>query len=123
MKAEIPSATPAHTPSASGSATPISTAGPSMGSVTSDNASALIADDEDDDTSTLAQSGTIGGSVKAKDKSPPPSPMDNSKKKPEPKSANLVGKINNLITTDLGNINDAREFIFLRTSFHPPLSL
>lgn len=126
MKAEIPSATPAHTPSASGSATPISTAGPSMGSTTPDNASSLVAGDEDNDTSTLAQSGTTGGSVRGKDKSPPSSPVDNSKKKPEPtepESANLVGKINNLITTDLGNITDARDFIFVRTSFHPPHSL
>jgi hypothetical protein len=30
-----------------------------------------------------------------------------------PKADNLVGKINNLVTTDMANVIDARDFLFL----------
>ncbi|KAF8528012.1 hypothetical protein BU17DRAFT_81241 [Hysterangium stoloniferum] len=33
-------------------------------------------------------------------------------------SSNLVGKINNLITTDLGNVTDGRDFIYYGNFFH-----
>lgn len=31
---------------------------------------------------------------------------------------NLVGKMNNLVTTDLNNITQGRDFLLLRTNFH-----
>ncbi|KDR83054.1 hypothetical protein GALMADRAFT_238844 [Galerina marginata CBS 339.88] len=64
-----------------------------------------------DSQSTLTVS-TIKG--KAKDTSPPPPKTSPAKKvTPDKKDANLIGKINNLVTTDLGNITDARDFIML----------
>ena len=56
----------------------------------------------------------------AKSTSPPPPPSPSSSAKLEEKSedsspsgANLAGRINNLISTDLENITDSRDFMFL----------
>lgn len=35
---------------------------------------------------------------------------------PPPSSGNLIGKINNLVTTDLSNLIDGRDFLFIGTS-------
>ena len=40
----------------------------------------------------------------------------------EDRSSNLVGKINNLVTTDLANITNARDFLFIRALEFPLLS-
>ena len=44
-------------------------------------------------------------------RSPPASPADS--KSEESKTSNLVGKINNLVSTDLGNITEGRDFLFV----------
>ncbi|KAG9103574.1 hypothetical protein FRC06_009826 [Ceratobasidium sp. 370] len=57
----------------------------------------------------VASTSSIGGKGKGKDE-------DKDKKKEEEKdadSANLVGKINNLMSTDLGNITEGRDFLFV----------
>ncbi|QRW14592.1 ABC transporter transmembrane region [Ceratobasidium sp. AG-Ba] len=57
----------------------------------------------------VASSSSIKGKGKDEDK-------DEDKKKDEEKSAessNLVGKINNLMSTDLGNITEGRDFLFV----------
>ncbi|KAH7883936.1 hypothetical protein F5I97DRAFT_2075294 [Phlebopus sp. FC_14] len=40
-------------------------------------------------------------------------------KKPQSSADNLVGKINNLVTTDLGNITDGRDFLFKQALILP----
>ena len=68
--------------------------------------------------STITKSSAAKG--KGKDTSssastPAPAPKKEEKKDDEKKDKedNLVGKINNLVTTDLGNIIDSRDFLFL----------
>ncbi|KAF8956519.1 multidrug resistance-associated ABC transporter [Flammula alnicola] len=67
-----------------------------------------------DSQSTTTDASTKG---KAKDDSPPPNPAPAAiavaPVKETKNEANLVGKINNLVTTDLGNIVDARDFLLL----------
>jgi hypothetical protein len=41
---------------------------------------------------------------------------DGAKPEADAKAANLVGKINNFVTTDLGNITDGRDFLFVGES-------
>lgn len=57
---------------------------------------------------------TVKGKGKAKkDGSVAPSITPSTAGKSEKKSENLVGKINNFISTDLGNITDARDLLFM----------
>lgn len=68
--------------------------------------------------STVTKSSSVKG--KGMDTSSPasssaPAPKKDEKKdEKKDKEDNLVGKINNLVTTDLGNIIDSRDFLFLR---------
>ncbi|KAF9243735.1 hypothetical protein BU15DRAFT_71860 [Melanogaster broomeanus] len=60
-------------------------------------------------TSTL-DSSTAKGKQKSKDKV---EDAETQAKKPKSSADNLVGKINNLVTTDLGNIIDGRDFLLV----------
>ncbi|KAF5309503.1 hypothetical protein D9619_012343 [Psilocybe cf. subviscida] len=84
----------------------------------SQSATAVSTDGTD---STISKSSVAKG--KGKDTSsstgsPAPAPKKDEKKdeKDKDKEDNLVGKINNLVTTDLGNIIDSRDFLFLLIS-------
>ena len=55
---------------------------------------------------------TSNGPVKGKDSS---TLKNDTKSATKDKKKNLIGKINNLVTTDLGNIIDGREFILIST--------
>ena len=55
---------------------------------------------------------TSNGPVKGKDSS---TLKNDIKSATKDKKENLIGKINNLVTTDLGNIIDGREFILIST--------
>ena len=94
---------------------------------TPDNAS--IAEAEPDEGASGSQSSEDGTTVRAstlsgatattaKGKEPAKKGEDDKEKEKEKKeepagSGNLVGKINNLVTTDLANIIDGRDFLFL----------
>ena len=56
-------------------------------------------------------SATSRGKQKVTDAQPSEEPT---KKKEHPDAGNLVGKINNLVTTDLANVTNARDFLYLR---------
>jgi len=58
---------------------------------------------------------TLSNSKKGKGKETHSSilPEKKPKKDAVKKDSNLIGKINNLVTTDLGNIGDARDFLYL----------
>lgn len=74
-----------------------------------------------DGTTTAAASTSITGDANAQtpDKSisppPPPTPAPEQGKDEDssPSGTNLAGRINNLISTDLENITDSRDFMFL----------
>jgi ABC transporter transmembrane region len=60
----------------------------------------------------------VGPPTPSKNTSPPPTPLTPSKPNGQeedssPSGANLAGRINNLISTDLENITDSRDFMFL----------
>lgn len=82
-----------------------------------DNASPSGSSDE----ATLAgsQAGTLTGKSKAskgkgKDADAASTKSETTgKPKPQPTSRNLVGKLNNLVTTDLSNITSGRDFVML----------
>jgi hypothetical protein len=59
-------------------------------------------------SSTSVHSTSSKGKQKAKDSQ---APEDKGEK--EATAGNIVGKINNLVTTDLANITNARDFMFL----------
>ncbi|KAF8592008.1 P-loop containing nucleoside triphosphate hydrolase protein [Ramaria rubella] len=50
-----------------------------------------------------------------------PTPGPDGAKPVEAKASNLVGKINNFVSTDLGNITDGRDFLFI--AWYGPLQL
>ena len=58
-------------------------------------------------------SSTGQGKQKAKETQIPEEPTT---KSTDTNAGNLVGKINNLVTTDLANITNARDFLYLRRS-------
>lgn len=112
-------ATPAASPSGSDT----------KGSNTPDNASER-GDEEDDagaetETETVHSRTTTGGSTATASTAVAPAPAkgkDDSKKaeaakdvgkEAEKKGKNLVGKINNLVTSDLDNIVSGRDFLFI----------
>ncbi|KDR83050.1 hypothetical protein GALMADRAFT_866663 [Galerina marginata CBS 339.88] len=66
------------------------------------------------EASTDSQSTLTASTIKGKAKAtfPPKTPAAK-KATADRKDANLIGKINNLVTTDLGNITDARDFLLL----------
>ena len=65
------------------------------------------------DSSSDSQS-TSNGPVKGKDSSALKSDTK-SATKDKKEAQNLIGKVNNLVTTDLGNIVDGRDFLFIST--------
>lgn len=86
------------------------------------------------ETASVAESSqTAGGEADAEEESSATAASDKGKAKQSPtltskappakkdipskKDTNLIGKINNLVTTDLGNITDARDFLMLSSSF------
>ena len=68
------------------------------------------------DSSSDSQS-TSNVSVKGKDKEGSSTPKSDTKSasRDKKKAQNLIGKINNLVTTDLGNIVDGRDFLMIST--------
>ena len=77
------------------------------------------------DSSSDSQS-TSKGPVKGKDKEAPSTLKSNTKSaatKGKKKAENLMGKINNLVSTDLGNITDGRDFLIISTLQFFSLSL
>ena len=79
------------------------------------------------DSSSNSQS-TSNGPVKGKNKEDPSSVKSDtaeSGSKDKKKAQNLIGKINNLVTTDLGNIVGGRDFLVISTlqSFNTSLGL
>ena len=73
-----------------------------------------------EDSNTEAASTTASsskGKAKQASASPPPKAPPAKKPSDNKKDSNLIGKINNLVTTDLGNITDARDFLMLSQSF------
>lgn len=80
----------------------------------SDGAESPITDDE---TQTAISEGTAASKA-SKRKSQAPSeastaPVAEEAKSSESKSGHLVGKLNNLVTTDLNNLVDGRDFLFI----------
>ena len=73
------------------------------------------------DSSSGSQS-TSNGPVKGKDLSNLKSDTK-SATKDKKEAQNLIGKINNLVTTDLGNIVDGRDFLMISTLYFPSLNL
>jgi hypothetical protein len=76
------------------------------------------------DTSSDSQS-TSNAPVKRKDKEGSSTPKSDTKSatRDKKKAQNLIGKINNLVTTDLGNIVDGRDFLVISTLQFFTLSL
>ncbi|KAG9126177.1 hypothetical protein FRC07_004584 [Ceratobasidium sp. 392] len=56
----------------------------------------------------VASTSSVAGKGKGKDE-----PKDKKDEEKDADSANLVGKINNLMSTDLGNITEGRDFLFV----------
>lgn len=126
VKAETSSS--ANTPAVSGAATPIHDGTPE--STTTSERQSLFSPQETGDHDTLhsvsattqsrddtlrastitAQSTASGGNVKKGGKS---KKVEDPKTEPQSSAENLVGKINNLVTTDLGNITDSRDFLLV----------
>jgi hypothetical protein len=68
--------------------------------------------DETPQSSAASVTSTTGqGKQRAKEIQTPEAPTTKSK---DTNAGNLVGKINNLVTTDLANITNARDFLYLR---------
>jgi hypothetical protein len=65
---------------------------------------------------TLQSSSTSVSSLTSKGKQKAPSPEETPKASEDAGAGNLVGKINNLVTTDLANITNARDFLYLGSS-------
>ena len=64
---------------------------------------------------TTGRASTLSGAT-VKGKEPAKKGEEDKEKEKKPESAgsgNLIGKINNLVTTDLANIIDGRDFLFL----------
>lgn len=105
MKAELPEG--AGTES-NPSTTPPS---PDSSSIAEPPASAEGSNGSGDET--LVQPSSISGSSKGKKKADSIVPIGDKSAAKEPTAENLIGKINNLVTTDLNNITEARDFLFL----------
>ena len=60
---------------------------------------------------------TTSLSIKGKQKEEPPASLDSDDDNEDPgKASNLVGKMNNLVSTDLENIIEGRDFLLLGAS-------
>ena len=109
LRVRMKSETPAESPSASRATT---------AAHTPDNAS--IAEEGGSDTPPLSEeetvrASTISGSSAATKKGKDKDAKKGEEEKapaPAPDSGNLIGKINNLVTTDLNTLIDGRDFLF-----------
>lgn len=104
--------------SANSAAVPASTT--TSGATTPDTASVSGSSSETDEEGTLHASTATAGSTRAgsengKDAGGKKKKDDDGKTHADgsSKADNLVGKINNLVTTDLNNLVDGRDFLFL----------
>ena len=111
MKAETSSSartTPVVTPDTRSEATT-----PDNGSIAGDNTVAELTAGGDD-----SRQSTTPSSIKGKQKDISPSyPVDEDDSEGLGKSSNLVGKMNNLVSTDLDNLVEGRDFLLLGSSF------
>ncbi|EIM92492.1 uncharacterized protein STEHIDRAFT_127305 [Stereum hirsutum FP-91666 SS1] len=122
MKAETESSGSTPSPSAAateGTSTPADTASLANTSTVHDGSEANESDDGAPPSSTLSASSTPSSTIKGK---PDAKPKGGDKKEEDDekfhkdgtaKASNLIGKINNLVSTDLNNIVDGRDFLFL----------
>ena len=112
MKAETSSSartTPVVTPDTRSEATT-----PDNVSIADDDAVAQLAAVRDENS---RQSTTPSSSIKGKQKEVSPSPTVGEDDNETPgKSSNLVGKMNNLVSTDLDNLVEGRDFLLLGSS-------
>lgn len=127
MKAETESSGSTPSPSAAateGTSTPADTASLANTSTVHDGSEANESDDGAPPSSTLSASSTPSSTIKGK---PDAKPKGGDKKEEDDekfhkdgtaKASNLIGKINNLVSTDLNNIVDGRDFLFLSESCH-----
>ncbi|KIJ68829.1 hypothetical protein HYDPIDRAFT_25082 [Hydnomerulius pinastri MD-312] len=106
MKAELPDNDKG---SGSGASTPDSASIAESSTIVEGSREGSVDDVQSSSASTAASS-TSKGKQKAKDKT---DDADAQAKKPQSSADNLIGKINNLVTTDLGNITDGREFLMV----------
>lgn len=125
MKAETESSGSTPSPSAAateGTSTPADTASLANTSTVHDGSEANESDDGAPPSSTLSASSTPSSTIKgkpdAKTKGGDKKEEDDEKfhKDGTAKASNLIGKINNLVSTDLNNIVDGRDFLFLSES-------
>lgn len=68
--------------------------------------------DAEDQTSSSPTPSTAKGKDKDSEPTQAPSATKEAASTPNAPSSNLVGKINNLISTDLGNITEGRDFLW-----------
>ncbi|KAF7978930.1 hypothetical protein HWV62_44135 [Athelia sp. TMB] len=87
--------------------------------------SASIADSSPADSTTVSTAGTATSSRKGKQKAQSEdaesAPSAEGKHTSQRSSENLIGKINNLVSTDLGNITDGRNWLWL--ALYMPLQI
>lgn len=95
----------------------------SSAATTPDSASIAETASEGDDAETQTTAAASDGGAARKHKRTP-SASSTSTKAPEKgaeeaagKGGNLVGKLNNLVTTDLNNVVDGRDFLFISACF------
>ena len=98
---------------------------PETASIAESSAAGSAADEEESVTtgtavsrepSTSSQSSVALG--KAKETKPKKEDSKEKEKEKEKKNSNLIGKINNLVTTDLNNILESRDFLLLGEIIH-----
>ncbi|KIJ62235.1 hypothetical protein HYDPIDRAFT_176581 [Hydnomerulius pinastri MD-312] len=106
MKAELPDNDKG---SGSAASTPDSASIAESSTVVEGSRESSVDDVQSSSASTTASS-TAKGKQKAKDKT---DGADAQAKKPQSSADNLIGKINNLVTTDLNTITDGRDFLMV----------
>lgn len=107
MKAELPESTPSQ---AGTEATPTPDTASIEEPVTGESSNSSV-----EETIQPSSASVNSTSSKGKQKSVDVKSVEKavSRKKEEATADNLVGKINNLVTTDLGNITDSRDFLLI----------
>jgi hypothetical protein len=86
---------------------------PAQGSSTSSTHETLVPSEIGSNEETLTQDSASVRSTSTGSSQKQPSKPSKKKDDNEASADNLVGKINNLISTDLGNITEARDFLFV----------
>lgn len=77
----------------------------------SDSVGSTVVSRQASDATAVAQ----GVAAAKKDKKKAKEDEETEKKKEEKDTENVIGKINNLVSTDVGNITDGRDFLLLGT--------